>query len=188
MSKPWLKFFPADWRSDPALRMCSLTARGLWMEMLALMHEAEPYGHLLVKGQPVSERQLSLLVGAPLRTVSTHLSELRQAGVFDEENGVIVSRRMVRDYIKALTDKNNGKNGGNPNLTRKAEEGVNPPDKGEDKAQKPEARIILRFAQNARARSSGSSPNSSGPHGQTKSANRRRRKLSSEPARPTACP
>ena len=140
MNRPWLKFYTSDWRSDPALRMCSLGARGLWMEMLALMHEAEPYGHLLVKGQPVSERQLSLLVGAPLRVVSTHLSELREAGVFDEENSVIVSRRMVRDHIKALKDKNNGKSGGNPNLTRKAEEGVNPPVKGEDKAQIPEAR------------------------------------------------
>lgn len=40
MSDPWLKFYPTDWRSDPALKMCSLAARGLWIEMIALMHEA----------------------------------------------------------------------------------------------------------------------------------------------------
>jgi hypothetical protein len=45
-----MKFYPSDWRSDPMLRLCSLAARGLWMEMMCLMHEAEPYGSLLVNG------------------------------------------------------------------------------------------------------------------------------------------
>jgi len=52
MKQPWLKFFPSDWRADPALRMCSLAARGLWIEMLCLMHEARPHGSLLVNGKP----------------------------------------------------------------------------------------------------------------------------------------
>ena len=51
MSKrPWMKFYPADWRAEPSLRFTSLAARGLWIEMLALMHEATPRGSLLVKG------------------------------------------------------------------------------------------------------------------------------------------
>ena len=52
MTKPWLKFYPADWRADPRLRMCSLAARGLWIELMSYMHEGEPYGHLTIDGVP----------------------------------------------------------------------------------------------------------------------------------------
>jgi hypothetical protein len=55
---PWMKFYPADWRSDPMLRLCSLAARGLWAEMICLMHEAEPYGSLLVNGNPQVKGQV----------------------------------------------------------------------------------------------------------------------------------
>ena len=130
MSAPWMKFYPTDWRADPSLRMCSLAARGLWMEMLCIMHEASPYGTLRVNGRPVTDRQLSSLAGGDVEGL---LAELEDAGVFSrEEDGTIFSRRMQRDAEKAAKDKANGKGGGNPSLKR----GVNPP----DKAQKPEAR------------------------------------------------
>ena len=131
--QPWMKFYPADWRADPALRVCSIGARGLWMEMICLMHEAEPRRSLLVAGKQVSETQLISLVGLPRKVVATLLAELEEAQVFSrDEDGTIYSRRMRRDIDKAEKDKANGKAGGNPNLKR----GDNPP----DKAQKPEAR------------------------------------------------
>ena len=140
MSSPWMKFYPTDWRADPALRMCSLGARGLWMEMLCLMHEAEPYGHLVVKGVAITQRQLAALSGCSLREVSMRISELESSSVFDVLDGVIISRRMVRDRVKALRDKENGRAGGNPVLIKNAPDGVNPPDNVGDKAQIPEAR------------------------------------------------
>jgi hypothetical protein len=137
MSGPWLKFYPSDWRADPALRMCSIAARGLWMEMLCVMHEAEPRGSLLVNGKPLSQRQLAGLAGIALDEASTLISELEEAGVFSrDDDGTIYSRRIRRDEEKAAEDKANGGKGGNPGLKR----GVNPLDKGGDKAQKPEAR------------------------------------------------
>jgi hypothetical protein len=133
VNSPWLKFYPSDWRADPALRMCSLSARGLWMEVLCLMHEAIPRGSLLVNGQPVTDKQLASLAGVSVRDVTNCLSQLESAGVFSrEDNRTIYSRRMRRDEEKAERDKANGKGGGNPRLI----EGVNPP----DKAQIPEAR------------------------------------------------
>ena len=54
MSVAWFKFYPSDWRADPALRMCSIAARGLWMEMLCVMHEATPRGSLLINGKRVA--------------------------------------------------------------------------------------------------------------------------------------
>ena len=102
MKRPWLKFYPADWRADPALRMCSIGARGFWMEMLCLMHEAVPYGSLLVKGAPVSERQLAGLAGISLRDAAGLLAELEAASVFSkDEDGTIFSRRMRWDHARA---------------------------------------------------------------------------------------
>ncbi|MGU3495914.1 hypothetical protein ACLBXM_17880 [Xanthobacteraceae bacterium A53D] len=140
MSAPWLKFYPTDWRADPALRMCSVGARGLWMEMLCVMHEASPRGSLLVNGRPVNERQLAGLAGCALDEASSMLAELEEAGVFSREtDGTIFSRRMRRDDEKADRDKANGRKGGNPTL-KSDKEGVNPPLNRADKAQKPEAR------------------------------------------------
>ena len=115
--QPWMKFYPADWRSDPMLRVCSIGARGLWMEMLCLMHEAEPRGSLSVAGKQVTEAQLASLVGLSRKTVGTLLHELEEAGVFSRDSDAsIFSRRMRRDVAKADQDKANGKAGGNPNL------------------------------------------------------------------------
>jgi hypothetical protein len=135
-NRPWLKFYPGDWRADPALRMCSLAARGLWIDMLCLMHEADPRGSLLVNGKPVTPQQLASLVGVSGREVNLCLSELEAAGVFSRDNDAVYSRRMRRDTEKAEQDKANGKGGGNPALKR----GVNPRDNGGDKAQILEAR------------------------------------------------
>jgi hypothetical protein len=138
---PWLKWYPADWRADPRLRMCSLAARGLWIEMLGFMHEAERYGFLLIAGIAPSPEELAVLVGAPAPLVRKALDELETRGVYSRDgDGVIYSRRMVRDKAKADADRANGKRGGNPSLTDEVNPsldlGVNPP----DKAQRPETR------------------------------------------------
>ena len=140
---PWMKFYPSDWRSDPKVRLCSMAARGLWIEMLALMHEAEPRGHLIVSGQRPTDTQLSVLTGCPTDQLPDLLGELDSAGVFSKtQKGVIYSRRMTRDEKRAQNARKNGKNGGNPTLcnTSTIPPPVNPPVKGGLKTQRPEAR------------------------------------------------
>jgi hypothetical protein len=144
---PWMKFYPADWRADQALRVCSLAARGLWIEMLCVMHNAIPYGHLLINGSPVSDTQLAMLAGTPSEQISALVGELESAGVFSRTGkGVIYSRRMTRDEKKAALARKYGQQGGNPNLCNKT---VNPPPdnpnhkphvNGPDNTQKPEAK------------------------------------------------
>lgn len=143
MADPWFKFYSTDWRADPALRMCSMAARGLWIEMICLMHEADPYGHLLVNGQTVTDAQLAVLVGAPPEQIAALLGELETAGVFSRTRaGVIYSRKLSRMMKKVATARNNGRRGGNPTLRKQTEKTAldNPPDKGGDMPQKPEAR------------------------------------------------
>ena len=128
-ARRWAKFWWQDWQRDPALRMCSLAARGAWIEMLCLMADADPVGHLLVNGRSPNMRQLSAVLGCSEREASKLVSELEENGVFSRsEDGTIYSRRMVRD--KAISDEAaaNGKKGGNPNITGKVKRKV----KGED--------------------------------------------------------
>ena len=139
MKNPWMKFYPSNWRSEPKLKMCSLSARGLWVELMCLMHEAEPYGHLKIGEKMPSDLQLSRLIGVPVEDVESGLLELSDAGVFSTtRGGVIYSRKMVRDFKAASKSRDNGKKGGNPSLLKQTEnsEGV----KGGDNTQKTEDR------------------------------------------------
>lgn len=124
MSHRWIKFWPQDWQSDPGLRSCSMAARGLWIECIAIMHRGEPYGHLAVNGAAPSAKRLASMVGSTEREVARLIEELRGAGVFSiTETGVIFSRRMVRDARaseegrEAIT-KRWGKKGGNDTPNR----------------------------------------------------------------------
>ena len=95
---PSFQFYPADWLRDPGLRSCSLAARGLWIDMLAFMHEAEPYGHLRLNGKDIGAVGLARMVGSAQKPTESLLHELEGAGVFSRtEEGTIFSRRMVRD-------------------------------------------------------------------------------------------
>jgi hypothetical protein len=142
-----MKFYPQDWRADEKLRLCSLAARGLWIEVLALMHRSERYGQLLIGGRIPTDAQLAVQVGAPTNQVTDLLAELETNDVFSRtRNGVIYSRRMIRDAKRAETARKNGEKGGNPRLGNKKGFSAwdNPQDKpsvkGGDKPQRPEAR------------------------------------------------
>lgn len=98
MKRPAFQFYPADWRKDAALQSCSLEAQGLWINMLCLAHECEPYGHLVVNGRPMTAAQIGRLVGISPRNAGKLLAELLAAGVPSRaENGAFFSRRMVAD-------------------------------------------------------------------------------------------
>jgi hypothetical protein len=143
LADPWMKFYTSDWRADPRLKMCSPAARGMWIEMICLMHEATPYGHLLVHGQTPNVAQLASLTGIPTAELPDLIGELERLGVFSRtREGVIYSRKLVRMEAKAAVARKNGKYGGNPSLRKDTENSasVNPMDNGGHKPQKPEAR------------------------------------------------
>ena len=103
---PWIKFYPRDWRGDQALRAVSIAARGLWIDCLCIMHEAKPYGHLVLNGQPVDDDTLARMTGVPVDEVSALMAELREAGVLSVTGkGVVFSRRMTRDHARAQKGK-----------------------------------------------------------------------------------
>lgn len=98
MKRPAFQFYPADWRKDAALQSCSPAARGLWIEMICLMHECEPYGHLAINGTALSDAQAARMVGFTPKEYRQCAGELEAAGVLSRNAaGVIYSRRMVKD-------------------------------------------------------------------------------------------
>lgn len=137
---PWLKFYPSDWRGDPLLRGCAPLTRYVWFELLLLMHEAVPYGHLLIAGRAPEATTLARVIGVDVGDVKRAVRELTESGVLSRtESGVVYSRRMIRDENRRKNAANNGAKGGNPALKNQYDNGPwdNPPDKGEDKAQIP---------------------------------------------------
>lgn len=139
----WAKFYWSDWESDPALRLCSYAAQGLWMRMLCIAAAHDPIGYVCVAGRALNETSLARMTGGTESEVQILLAELADNGVYSRDrNGRIYSRRMVRDARKYAEARKNGKLGGNPSLgkERTISLAVNPQVIPEDKPQKPEAR------------------------------------------------
>ena len=117
MKRPSFQFYPSDWLRDTALRTCSTGARGLWIDMICYMHEGTPYGHMKVGDKVILPENLARMVGETLEVVQGWLGELKEAGVYDlTEEGVICSRRMIRDESIRNARAEGGKLGGNPSL------------------------------------------------------------------------
>lgn len=119
MIRPWMKWYPADWRADPRLRMCSLAARGLWADLLSYMHEGKPYGHLTIEGVQPDTKSIAALVARPMGEVKRAMDELELRQVFSRTAaGIMFSRRMVRDQEREAVNRDNGKAGGHPDIRR----------------------------------------------------------------------
>jgi DNA-binding Lrp family transcriptional regulator len=129
--RPAFQFYPGDWMKDPALRACSLPARGLWVDMICLMVESPKRGFLVLSnGASITNKQLARMTGCTEPACGTLVTELEGNGVFSrDEQGTIYSRRIVRDEEIRSKRAEGGKLGGNPALKviREVDDKVNLP-------------------------------------------------------------
>jgi len=111
---PWMKWWPADWLSDEKLRLCSLAARGLWMDLLCVMHRCDHRGCLQqASGKPFTDEQVARIAGCAVDEASLLLKELVETGAASvSEQGVIMNRRMVRDESLGQVRRRAGRKGG----------------------------------------------------------------------------
>ena len=56
MKVPSIQFYPADWRKDPGVQALTYEERGIWIEILFLMHESEERGKLTLNGKPIDAK------------------------------------------------------------------------------------------------------------------------------------
>lgn len=130
--RPWFKLWVADWLGDTLLRSCSLGARGLLIDLICIMHEADPYGHLLINGQPVTDFKLSVLLSVRLPSLLSKLRELETKKVLSRnEAGVLFSRKMVKMAQESAKHRENGRKGGHPALVNQVVNGGVKPKKQE---------------------------------------------------------
>jgi len=115
---PAFQFYPADWRKDPSVQSLDYETRGVWFEMLCLMHESDERGVLMLNGQPMPIEALGRLLGLDNQNLTTHLTKLLTYGVARrrEADGAIFNKRMVNDEKLRQVRINAGKQGGNPLL------------------------------------------------------------------------
>ncbi|MGE0154792.1 MAG: hypothetical protein AB7R90_19400 [Reyranellaceae bacterium] len=101
-------FFGRVWRADIELQSCSLAARGLWAQLLTIMDEAEPRGHLLVRGTPPTIEQVARLGGCTPAEARRCLEELlRQGAASRTAEGVVFSRRMAAEGARSAVNRAN---------------------------------------------------------------------------------
>ena len=116
--QPFLKFYVADWLSDPQLARCAPATRGIFMDALCIMHET---GKATVRGTPDQLCQILRCGPAALEAAYRDLNETGAADVSRDVSTIsITSRRRKRDLKKAKECAAAGrKGGGNPKLRTK---------------------------------------------------------------------
>ncbi len=133
---PAMQFYVNDWKKDPGLRACRALSRGVWIDLMAVMHECTPYGHLRIgpDGMNVLAVDPEVLIAAagqdrsdvPMEPIATigrmiscsfdetveGLAELILKGVASvTDDGTIYSRRMVRDAMARAAQAAHGHEG-----------------------------------------------------------------------------
>jgi hypothetical protein len=109
--KPAFQFYPGDWLKDTNLRVCSPAARGVYIDILCLMDQAEKRGILRVKKRAISLKKLSKSIAGCTPKL---IVELIENGVLaqSERTGTFYSKRMLREELHRRHAAQNGSRGG----------------------------------------------------------------------------
>lgn len=120
MKSPAFQFYPADWRKDPGVQSLDYETRGIWFEIICIMHESEERGVLMLNGAPMPDAALARMLGLDNQKLQTTLTTLLTYGVAKrrESDGAVYSKRMVSDEKLRQIRKEAGSLGGNPVLVK----------------------------------------------------------------------
>jgi hypothetical protein len=123
--QPYFPFYVGDWSKDADLRRCSKAAKGVWIDMLCLMHECQERGVFSTGGVPWSDEDIAAAVGGDIAENLKCLRELIDKGVARRnQSGAVFSLRVVRDEEKRQKCSEAGKKGGgNPEFKGRSKGG-----------------------------------------------------------------
>ena len=133
--KQWMKFYPERWLSDPKLRMCSLAARGLLIDLMSVAHADGGW----LKNDPKTYQRLFM---THHKTFSSAWQELvkEERILWSKPQGFWYIKRMVEEHDYYLQQKALGVKGAAKkkamleSITLKAPlKGTLQPDKEEEK-------------------------------------------------------
>jgi hypothetical protein len=112
---PGFWFFVGDWMKDPELRFCSIFARGLLVDLLCILFEANEQGYASnPDGTPRPDEQIvDAVSGGSREEKLSALAELERSGVLSRDfRGVLYSRRLARLAEVSAARKQSGSKGG----------------------------------------------------------------------------
>lgn len=96
---PSLQFYPGDWMRDPRVRDLSLSARGVWIDLICMAFEMPRRGVFRAEnGAPLSLKTLQSM--AP-KSRASHIRELVEKGVLKvaKRSGTFYCKRLLRDEL-----------------------------------------------------------------------------------------
>ncbi len=96
----WMKLGTQDWRSNEKLRLCSLAARGLWIEMLCFMNGGtDEVGYLKINDRSLGPEEMAKVCGVSIEETTEAWKELEIWNVIKkDDHGCVFSSRMVNDH------------------------------------------------------------------------------------------
>jgi len=99
--RPAQQWYWGDWFSAFDVRLCSLEARGLWIDMLGIMFQSEIRGTLTISRKKVNSKTLAKIVGDTENKIAKLLQKLEAKNVFSRlGDGTIICRRMYRESVR----------------------------------------------------------------------------------------
>tara|TARA_R100000963_G_C4622415_1_gene89553 strand:+ start:103 stop:837 length:735 start_codon:yes stop_codon:yes gene_type:complete len=104
---PAIQFYPSDWMTDPGVRALSHEERGVWIDLLCIMHQCSERGKLSLNGKPYPLNRLACLLRLSEAKLNDTINVLLDFNVATKEDasGILINRRMVRDEAKRLGTK-----------------------------------------------------------------------------------
>ena len=97
MKFPFIQCFTGDWLKDPAVSMLSPAARGIWWDLICVMHESDRSG--VITGSLAMLSRLARCSTDELSGALTEIKACRTGDVEQDGNGVVtvINRRMKRE-------------------------------------------------------------------------------------------
>ncbi|MHB9054230.1 MAG: hypothetical protein ACYC5F_09655 [Thermoleophilia bacterium] len=111
---PAFQFYPGDWRKDPGVQSLDYEARGIWHELLCIMHESCERGRLVYEsGEPIDDTGIAQILGIPEADWKQTRSKLLSRRVAGEDDaGALYNRRMCREEAVRKAKREAGRKGG----------------------------------------------------------------------------
>lgn len=128
MRRPYIQFYPGDWQANPKLKLCSHTEKGIWLDVMCILHDQDEYGVIrwtlkqLAQSVRTSVPALQRIVdkgilkgadkgescGPMVYTPRSGRKTGKPAALIPEQQGPIwYSSRMVRDeYLRQVRERN----------------------------------------------------------------------------------
>ena len=112
---PSFQFYPGDWKRDSGVQALNAEERGIWFEILMLMHDSEQRGKLMLNGKPYPIDAIANIANSEKAKVNLAITKILTYGVAEiDAGGFIFNRRMLRDESFRMSRVFNGKKGGRP--------------------------------------------------------------------------